>query len=145
MVTPIFTLGVLGAAYKDDRVLLVKTNYSGEKWQLPGGYVESYESADEALRREIMEELGLSSTILGFIGTYIRQQDHNIVLAFEIALSDGLFQIQESEISDIRYFNINGLPNEISNRTRKIVNDAMNQQRGKVCLFKSKDDFGITI
>lgn len=40
-----------------DKILLVKED--GKKWDLPGGGVEHNESIDEALKRELKEEIGL--------------------------------------------------------------------------------------
>ncbi len=41
-----------------DRVLLVRKTY-GERWDIPGGYVDRGESPAQACRRELREELGL--------------------------------------------------------------------------------------
>lgn len=51
----------------DDRVLLVRFRFpSGvEIWTLPGGGLEGDESHEEALRRELHEELGLTGFELG--------------------------------------------------------------------------------
>lgn len=46
---------------KDDRVLLVRKTY-GERWDIPGGYVDRGESPAQACRRELREELGLDRT-----------------------------------------------------------------------------------
>ncbi|MEU4315140.1 NUDIX hydrolase [Nocardia sp. NPDC024068] len=48
-----------GALFADGaRVLLVRKTY-GDRWDIPGGYVDREESPAQACRREIREELGL--------------------------------------------------------------------------------------
>lgn len=48
-----------GALFVDrDRVLLVRKTY-GNRWDIPGGYVDRGESPADACRREVREELGL--------------------------------------------------------------------------------------
>jgi 8-oxo-dGTP pyrophosphatase MutT (NUDIX family) len=50
----------------DDRVLLVRFEFpSGRRWALPGGGIDPGESAHEALRRELHEELGLLDARVG--------------------------------------------------------------------------------
>ncbi len=48
----------------DGRFLLVKKNRPKHAWQLPQGGVESGESIEQALHREVKEELGF---ILGYV------------------------------------------------------------------------------
>lgn len=55
---------------QDGKVLLykrAKDPFKG-KWDLPGGYLEEKESPEEALRREMKEELGVEIEIKNFIG-----------------------------------------------------------------------------
>jgi 8-oxo-dGTP diphosphatase len=48
-----------GALFVDDgRVLLVRKTY-GNRWDIPGGYVDRGESPRAACRRELREELGI--------------------------------------------------------------------------------------
>ena len=47
---------------KDDEILISRRSsdqHQGDKWEFPGGKVEDNETSQEALRREIKEELGI--------------------------------------------------------------------------------------
>jgi ADP-ribose pyrophosphatase YjhB (NUDIX family) len=55
------TLGVRALLLKENHVLLVKHTYV-PGWYLPGGGVEAGETLMEALRREIVEEVGAAFT-----------------------------------------------------------------------------------
>jgi len=55
---PIPTVGAL--IEKEGRVLLVKTTKWRGLWGVPGGKVRLGESLEEALRREVLEEVGLT-------------------------------------------------------------------------------------
>lgn len=52
---------------KDDKILLVKEVGSHHSF-LPGGYIEFAEPAKVALKRELLEEIGLEATVTDFIG-----------------------------------------------------------------------------
>ena len=58
--TPRIAAGALFV--KDDQVLLVRKTY-GERWDIPGGYVDRGESPAQACRRELREELGLERKV----------------------------------------------------------------------------------
>lgn len=61
------TITVVGAVFRtEDSVLAFRRNLdraAGGKWEFPGGKVEPGESPEEALRREILEELDLHITV----------------------------------------------------------------------------------
>jgi 8-oxo-dGTP pyrophosphatase MutT (NUDIX family) len=54
----------------DGNWLVVKKRYGGLKgqWSLPAGFVESGETADEAVIREVAEETGIRCKVKGMIG-----------------------------------------------------------------------------
>lgn len=57
---PIATVGALILHRKTGRVLMVKTHKWQNKWGIPGGKIKPEETSEAALRREILEETGLS-------------------------------------------------------------------------------------
>jgi 8-oxo-dGTP diphosphatase len=73
---------------KDDYYLLAKRNkdkYMGLKWEFPGGKVEKDESFEEALSREILEELNVNIEIHNKVAEERFQDDEiNIVLHYYI-------------------------------------------------------------
>ena len=73
---------------KDNYYLLAKRNkdkYMGLKWEFPGGKVEKDESFEEALSREILEELNVNIEIHNKVAEERFQDDEiNIVLHYYI-------------------------------------------------------------
>ena len=71
---------------KDDYYLLAKRNkekYMGLKWEFPGGKVEKDESFEEALSREILEELNVNIEIHNKVAEERYQDDEiDIVLHY---------------------------------------------------------------
>ena len=67
-------VGVGAIILDGDRVLLVKRGQppSQGKWSIPGGLVHLGERIEDALRREVMEECGVSVRPLGLCGVIDR-------------------------------------------------------------------------
>ena len=66
------TIEVVAAIIKKDNKIFVTQRGYGEfkdKWEFPGGKIELNETKEEALKREIKEELEASIIIDDFIGT----------------------------------------------------------------------------
>jgi len=80
-----------GVCIADDHLLFCQSK-GDDNTYLPGGHVEFEESARDALRREIREELGAQSSIGDFLGTvehtFIqkgrRHCEVNLVFRFEV-------------------------------------------------------------
>lgn len=78
---------------KDGKILLCH-GLGKPNWFFPGGHIESGESAPEALLREIEEELGVSGTIVRFLGASENKFElkgesvQEINLVFEVVLDE---------------------------------------------------------
>jgi 8-oxo-dGTP diphosphatase len=69
---------VAGVIFWKDRVLCVqrpknKLYYISEKFEFPGGKIEEGETKEEALHRELLEELNLSAKIKSFFLTVVHE------------------------------------------------------------------------
>lgn len=66
---PVILVAVCAIIASGDKILLQKRQ-DNEKWGLPGGLMELAENAETTLRREIGEELGVTTVTPKFFGVY---------------------------------------------------------------------------
>lgn len=107
---------------KDDQVLLLRHTYM-PGWYLPGGGADRKEILTDAIKRELHEELGMTSVkIDGFLGMYTNlselKTDHIAVFIIKE------YQMEENsnpEIAEARFFDVHDLPGDISRGSKKRV------------------------
>jgi ADP-ribose pyrophosphatase YjhB (NUDIX family) len=83
-------VGVGGIVFLEDQVLLAKRGQEPGKgiWTLPGGMVELGESLEEALKREIQEELSMDIRVCGLVklvDRIVRDEDGRVRFHYVIA------------------------------------------------------------
>jgi len=79
---------VAGIIEYGDAVILVRQKGWPEKWHgLVTGFLERDEHPDQAILRELREELGLEGRIAGFVGCYSFFQMNQLILAFHLHAS----------------------------------------------------------
>ena len=77
-------------------------------WCLPGGHIEPYEQAQDAVIREVQEETGLAfdACFFAYFDEIIPAQDiHAVVLVF-IGQGTGTMTAQPGEVSAIEWFSL---------------------------------------
>lgn len=99
---------------KREKVLLTQRTDNG-RWCLPGGGMESGESAAEACEREVWEETGLKVRVTRLIGVYsnpdqlVIYADGNkaffVVLSFEAEILEGELQLSD-ETTAFGYYSL---------------------------------------
>jgi ADP-ribose pyrophosphatase YjhB (NUDIX family) len=123
MIVP--TLGVFAAIFDEaGRLLCVRMNYASKLWITPGGRVESGESPLDALKREVLEETGLTIEPGELLGVYAKPQEDDLVLSFRASvIGRGTWQPND-EIAELGYFGREELPEPMSVAARTRMLDA---------------------
>lgn len=118
-----------------NQVLLQRRADNGA-WALPGGGVEIAETVEQCAVRETFEETGLHVTVKRLVGVYSDPKDycilrypdgytvHYVVMVFEVEQVGGELQISE-ESTDLRFFDIDNLPEGIAPSARIRINDTL--------------------
>lgn len=100
---------VAGLIKKGDQFLLVKERMKSgsDCWIIPGGKVEFGESLEEALIRELEEEISIHAEVIRFIAHYqaiFPDFDYHTIIFFFLVSPKGKFEIKEKGILDAGYF-----------------------------------------
>ncbi len=94
-------------------ILLQKRSMSKDvapgRWDTSvGGHVNSGETPEEAVKREMEEELGISECNLEFLYTYIHSNDYESELVYTYSCTyNGKIRFQEDEIDEVRAWSLN--------------------------------------
>lgn len=133
VITPLFrswwrmnrsmTLGARGVAIDDaGRVLLVRHTYR-HGWYLPGGGVESGETARDAVIREMAEEGGVEAigapVLFGFYASLSFKNDH--IALYRVPEWRACAPLDNGEIAERGFFAPDDLPSEATDGTRRRV------------------------
>lgn len=122
------SLTVDGVLIRDDAILLVKRKHEPfrGKWALPGGFVEYGETVEQAIRREFLEETGLSPHIIRLLGVYSDPsrdpRGHTVSVVFLLS-AEGEPQAGD-DAAAVRFFTLDDLP-PLAFDHKKIIMDAL--------------------
>jgi 8-oxo-dGTP diphosphatase len=124
-----FTVTV-GAVVVDsrNRVLLLHHRFRpGSGWGIPGGFIHPREQPEEAIRRELREEVGLEieGASIAFVRTLQKYRQVEIIFR---CVPRGIPLPQGSEINRAEWFDLNSLPDGLSDDQRGLIRRAMERR-----------------
>ncbi|MEL7218178.1 MAG: NUDIX domain-containing protein [Pseudomonadota bacterium] len=100
-------------------VLLLRHSYGPKVWALPGGGIATGEDPEDAARREVLEELGLTLGALETIGKTEETVSGSRHTAYLFAaVSDQRPKPDKREVMEARFFPTHSLPEPLGKITR---------------------------
>ncbi len=130
---------VFGYSNGDLSILLVKRKFGEQKgqWALPGGFVIEDEGLSDAVRRELLEETGITVNYLEQLYTFgddvDRDPRYRVVSVAYVALvdPDGMVPMASTDAEDARWFSTRALP-RVAFDHRVIIDAGLSRLRGKL-------------
>lgn len=102
-----------GVVVGAEGLLLVKMAYgpANGQWMLPGGIVDPGETLDDAVVREVLEETGVTATVIGVCGVRTRYDgpDNDTYVLFLLEPVNGQPASDGHENNGARYFSLSEL------------------------------------
>lgn len=129
-VWPQLATAIIVLIHRGEDVLLVHArNFKGDFYGLVAGFVETGETLEEAVRREVMEETGLTITNLRYFGSQPWPYPCGLMVGFNADYVSGEVHLQRSELSKGAWFNKNNLPTipEKLSIARKLLDNWLNE------------------
>jgi 8-oxo-dGTP pyrophosphatase MutT (NUDIX family) len=124
-IAPSFTVGAICLIERsDDSVLLVRQVYR-RHWGVPGGLLEKGEDPSDAVRRELMEEVGLAVDLVGEPAVVVDADAQRVDIVYRARPAVGsdpdAVAPQSPEIAEVRWFPRSDLPDLQHETTQALV------------------------
>lgn len=128
---PLILVGVAVAVINDRNEILLQKRIDG-KWGVPGGFMELGESTEEAGRREVFEETGLTIGRLNLVGVFSGKQHfvklpngdefYPVTVAYLCRdIVGGQIKSDGIETAEVKFFKLNDLPEQLNPTIKQLV------------------------
>jgi ADP-ribose pyrophosphatase YjhB (NUDIX family) len=120
-------VGVGAVIFRDDKILLLLRSKAPESgcWTIPGGKLEFGETVEEAILREVQEEIGIEGRIIAPLGVtnHILKDEgtHYVSPRFLVSVIGEPINAKPDSHSEIAWFSIDSLPENVTMTTQKAI------------------------
>lgn len=110
----------------DDEILMARArNFRGDFYGLIAGFVETGETLEEAVRREVCEETGLEGSNIRYFASQPWPYPCGLMVGFTADYAGGKIHVQREELKNVAWFHRDHLPQlpEKLSIARRLIDD----------------------
>lgn len=119
---------MMALVYRDNELLLTrKPGYAQGRYTVVAGFVESGESLEQCLAREVREEVGVEIRNPRYFGSQPWPFPNSLVMAFSAEWAGGEARPDLDELEEARWFAVDALPDlpEAVHISRQLIDDTV--------------------
>ena len=106
---------------REGKILLLKHRFrAGSGWGIPGGFLEPGEQPEEAMRRELREEIGLEVEDVEILTSRSFRKPQQVEILFRCR-ADAAVKPRTIEVERAEWFSVQALPAGLPNDQRAII------------------------
>lgn len=116
---PRISPAVITAVVRDDQILLARGRNFSDKamFSVLAGFVESGESLEDTVKREIREEVGIEVRNIQYFKSHPWPFPDSLMIGFTAEYASGEIKIDENEIAEAGWYKADALPNVPNRRS----------------------------
>ncbi len=126
LVEPRFTVTVAAVVQNEaGQVLLLKHVFrKGSGWGIPGGFIDAGENPQDALKRELCEEVNLEIKDLEIVFARTHKRPQQVEIVYRCR-AEGRAEPRSIEIKALEWFDPEDLPAELPRDQHKLIERAL--------------------